>query len=149
SEARGRKTREQADHIHAAAERCVRIVKSFLGMARQKPPRFGPVDLASTVEAALELVGYALRTSSIQVRTRLPAGLPPVRGDADQLHQVVANLVINAQQALQERQSPRRIELKAAAKGGRVRFTIADNGPGMAPEVVRRVFEPFFTTKPL
>ncbi len=149
SEARGKKTREQAEHIHAAAERCARIVKSFLGMARQKPPRFGPVDLATTVAAALELTGYALRTSGIRVRTKLPAGLPPVHGDADQIHQVVANLVINAKQALQERQGPRRIEIRAAAAGKRVRLTVADNGPGMPPEVVRRVFEPFFTTKPV
>src|SRR4051794_7868183 len=148
SGARSRQTREQAERIHAAAERCARIVKSFLAMARQKPPRFGPVDLAATVEGALELAGYALRTSGVRVMMDMPPGLPPVYGDSDQLHQVVANLVINAKQALQECSGERRLELRAEAADDAVRLTIADNGPGMPPEVLRRAFEPFFTTKP-
>lgn len=147
AQARGKRIREQAEQIHAAAERCARIVKSFLGMAREKPPVFGPVDVAATVEGALELAAYALRTSGVKVLKDLPAGLPAVHGDADQIHQVVANLVLNAVQALQDRPQPRRISIVAGAADGRIRLVIADNGPGMSPEVLRRAFEPFYTTK--
>ena len=71
-----------------------------------------------------------------------------MHGDTDQLHQVVANLVVNAQHALIGRPSPRRLAVRAWTEGGEVVLEVADNGPGMAPEVAKRAFEPFFTTKP-
>lgn len=146
-DARSRKAREQAERIHSAAQRCARIVKTFLAMARQKPPSFGPVDLAWTVDAALELAAYGLRTSGVQVTTALPPDLPAVYGDADQLHQVVANLIINAKQAMQDVPGPRRLEIAVEAQASEVRLTVTDNGPGIAVDALRRVFEPFFTTK--
>ncbi|MFO1069483.1 MAG: PAS domain S-box protein [Geminicoccaceae bacterium] len=148
AEARGKRLREQAVRIHTAAERCARIVKTFLAMARQKPPSFGPVDLVRTADAALELAGYSLRTSGIEVLRDLPDDLPPVHGDADQLHQVMANLVINAQQALQDSAAPRRLLIAAHVNEDHVVLEVRDNGPGMAEDVVRRIFEPFYTTKP-
>ena len=147
-DARDKAIREQARQIHVAAQRCARIVSTFLDMARQKPPAFGPVDLARCVDDALGIVDYPLRSGGVVVIRRLPADLPPVQGDADQLHQVITNLVINAQQALTDRPEPRRIEIAAAVVGGQVELAIADNGPGIPLELRRRVFEPFFTTKP-
>lgn len=147
-DARDKAIRESVKQIHAAAQRCARIVSTFLAMARQKPPSFGPVDLAGCVEEALEIVGYPLRSGGVAVGNLIPTDLPPVHADADQLHQVVTNLVINAQQALMARPEPRRIEIGAASMDGMVELTIADNGPGIPPELHRRVFEPFFTTKP-
>lgn len=147
-DARSRKVRDQAERIHAAAERCARIVTTFLSLARQKPPSFGPVDLARTVTAALELTAYGLRTSGVRVTTELPDRLPPVHGDADQLHQVVANLLVNAKQALQEVPPPRELRVAAIVDGTELRLVVEDNGPGMSAEARRRAFEPFFTTKP-
>ena len=71
-----------------------------------------------------------------------------MHGDADQLHQVVVNLVVNAQQALIGRPAPRRLTVRAWAEGGEAVLEVADNGPGMEPDVASRAFEPFFTTKP-
>ena len=71
-----------------------------------------------------------------------------MHGDADQLHQVVVNLVVNAQQALLGRAAPRRLAIRAWAEGDEAVLEVADNGPGMAPDVAKRAFEPFFTTKP-
>ena len=147
-DARDKGIRESVKQIHAAAQRCARIVSTFLAMARQKPPSFGPVDLAGCVEEALEIVGYPLRSGGVSVGNLIPTDLPPVHADADQLHQVITNLVINAQQALMASPEPRRIEIGAASIDGMVELTIADNGPGIPPELHRRVFEPFFTTKP-
>ena len=147
-DARDRATRDSAKQIHTAAQRCARIVNTFLAMARQKPPTFGPVDVAVSVDEALEIVGYPLRSGGVTVTRRIPADLPPVQADADQLHQVITNLVINAQQALMTCPDPRRIEIAAARTDGMVEITIADNGPGIPVELRQRVFEPFFTTKP-
>jgi two-component system NtrC family sensor kinase len=75
-------------------------------------------------------------------------GLPLVWGDADQLHQVLVNLVVNAQQALVQSAPPRRLAIRAEARDGTVVVEVEDNGPGMPPDVRKRAFEPFFTTKP-
>ncbi len=94
-------TRERAVKIRTAADRCARIVRTFLAMARSQPKQRGPVQLNATIEAALEIVAYGLRTADIEVVRELEPDLPLVWADGDQLHQVFANLFVNAQQALQ------------------------------------------------
>lgn len=140
--------RARVERIHAAAERCARIVRGFLAMARARPPDRGPVPIAEVVAGALELAAYGLRSADVAVELDIPADLPSVWGDADQLHQVVVNLVVNAQHALVGRDPPRRITVRARAEAGTMTLEIADNGPGMSPEVASRAFDPFFTTKP-
>src|SRR3954451_22815410 len=141
-------TRTRAERVHGAAERCARIVKTFLAMARQKPPQRGPVDLPAVVSSALELTAYGLRTAGVTVTVGATPGLPLVWGDADQLHQVLVNLVVNAQQALVQSAPPRRLAIRAEARDGTVVVEVEDNGPGMPPDVRKRALEPFFTTKP-
>jgi PAS domain S-box-containing protein len=141
-------SRRRAERVHAAAERCARIVKAFLAMARRKPPQFGPVALNEVVEAALELSGYGLRTADIEVIRKLDPQLPAVWGDSDQLHQVVTNLIVNAQHALEQVPGPRRLLVRTRVRGRAVELVVGDNGPGMSNEVRKRIFEPFFTTKP-
>ena len=65
----------------------------------------------TSCSAALDITGYAVRTSSIEVTLDLAADMPPILADADQLHQVLLNLIINAQQSLQEQPLPRRIRI--------------------------------------
>jgi PAS domain S-box-containing protein len=141
-------TAGRADKIHAAAERCSRIVRTFLAMARKKPPTRGAVDVNEVVAGSLELAAYGLRSAGIEVKTELPDGLPYVWGDADQLHQVMTNLVVNAQQALLLAPHPRRLTITASGDADGVRIVVADNGPGIPESVRSRVFEPFYTTKP-
>jgi two-component system NtrC family sensor kinase len=142
-------TRGAAIKIRTAAERCARIVRTFLAMARQQPSERGAVRVNDVVNAALDIASYAIRTSGVEVALDLAPGLPLVLADPDQLHQVFMNLVINAQQALQDRPAPRRIRISSRfdAAAHAVRVVVADNGPGI-PETLRvRIFEPFFTTK--
>jgi two-component system NtrC family sensor kinase len=148
---RDARTRAAAIRIREAAERCARIVRTFLAMARQQTPQPGPVDLNEVVLAALELTGYAVRTSSIDVTTELAEDIPAFLADADQLHQVLLNLIINAQQALQECPLPRcmRVGTRFDPNVGCAWITVADNGPGIEPDVRMRIFEPYFTTKPI
>jgi len=140
--------RTRVERVHAAAERCARIVRSFLAMARARPPRRGPVELGAVVESALDLAAYGLRSADVAIAVDLDPDLPPVWGDADQLHQVVLNLVVNAQHALTSISTPRRLGITAHAAAEGVVLEVADNGPGMNDEVAKRAFEPFYTTKP-
>jgi len=144
-------TRERAGKIKAAADRCARIVRTFLAMARAKPDERAPVHMNAVVEGALDMLAYGLRTSGVEVARDLAPALPPVFASADQLHQVCLNLVINAQQALQgqgEGQA-RRLRVRTFVDDGRVAVEFADNGPGIPADIQKRIFDPFFTTKPM
>ncbi len=143
------RTVQRAEKIGNAADRCSRIVKSFLAMARQRPPERRAVDLRDIVQATLDVTGYSLRTANIEVNLDIGPEVPPVCADSDQLNQVVTNIIVNAQQAMMEVQSPRVLTIKGTydTKHDEVRLSMADTGPGIPEEIRSRIFEPFFTTK--
>jgi PAS domain S-box-containing protein len=145
-----------AQRIHEAAERCGRIVRTFLNMARSRPANRSEVALNDLATAAIDMLGYVLRSHGIAVTLDLLPGLPPVKADADQIGQVVLNLIVNAQQALGARDNGRRLTVSTGlapmTEGDRRRvprvwLRVRDNGPGIAAELRERIFEPFFTTK--
>jgi len=148
--AEGTAMAERAGRIRGAAERCARIVKTFLAMARSKPPRHGEVKLNDVVQAALDIAMYGLRSTGARVELELAPDLPPLWADADQLHQVLTNLIINAKQAMQSVPGERRLAISSRydPETRAVVLEVADTGPGLKEEVRRRIFEPFFTTKP-
>lgn len=141
---------ERIKAISESAERCVRIVRQFLALARQNPPQRASVTLNAVVEEALALLAYTLRVDNIEVDQHLAPDLPPLWADPNQLHQVVVNLLTNAHQALRESPAPRRLTLTTHHDAARrlVSLEVADTGPGVPPELRERIFEPFFTTKP-
>ncbi|MEO0994805.1 MAG: ATP-binding protein, partial [Pseudomonadota bacterium] len=148
-EAEDEDLQRRANKIGSAAERCSRIVKTFLSMARQKPARPEPVQVNSVIETALDVAGYGLRTAGANVVRDLTDGLPPVMADADQLAQVFANLLVNAEHALEGKGADGEVRITTRALPGRqtIEITFADNGPGIPREIAKRIFEPFFTTK--
>jgi PAS domain S-box-containing protein len=146
-----------ARRIREAAERCARIVRTFLNMARAKPGERSAVQLNDLARAAVDILGYNLRSHGITATLALDVQLPTVMADGDQLGQVVLNLLVNAQQALaQVPQARRQIAVStgveqrrddAPARELRVWLRVADQGPGVADEHRERLFEPYFTTK--
>ncbi|WP_168166112.1 hybrid sensor histidine kinase/response regulator [Bosea sp. PAMC 26642] len=137
--------------IEEAANRCARIVRSFLDMARQRKTERQAILLPDLVGKALDLLSYNLQSSGVIVETDFPGGLPPIWVDGDQIHQVVVNLVINACQALEEKgDGDRRIRIAAEPLigAGMVLLGISDNGPGIPASIRSRIFDPYFTTKP-
>jgi two-component system NtrC family sensor kinase len=143
--------RERLDRIAAAAERCVRIVRNFLALARQHPPERQKVDANRVVREAVELLAYPLRVDNVEVRLELAEDLPTLWADPHQLHQVVVNLITNAHQAMHGSTFARRLTLRTQvrAEHSRVSIEVIDTGGGIPPEVLGRIFEPFFTTKPV
>jgi two-component system NtrC family sensor kinase len=136
--------------IGEAADRCVRIVRNFLALARQRPPERTHTSLKQVVQAALELLAYELRSDNVEVVIDLATDLPVLWADPHQLHQVLVNLAGNAHHAMRRRPPPRRITLQGRfeRERGRVRLTMTDTGPGIPAEIQARIFEAFFTTKP-
>lgn len=147
-DAEGTVLEESATRIKDAAERCAKIVQSFLAMARQKPAERDRLDANQLVSDVLDLTEYQMRSSDITIERDLSVDLPLIHGDADQLQQVVINLLINAQQALQGQPPPRSIAITTLREGDDVVIRVADNGPGISSDIGKRIFDPFFTTKP-
>ncbi len=145
---------DDARRIREAAERCGRIVRTFLNMARQRPPARRAVQSNDIVRAAADMLGYTLRSHGVRVELALGEGLPDVQADPDQLGQVVLNLMVNAQQAMEGAGTVLRVmsvatgvEQPRPGREPRVWLRVADSGPGVPAELHERLFEPFFTTK--
>ena len=96
-----------------------------------------------------DIAAYAIRTSSIEVTLDPPKGSSD-HGRRRSTHHALLNLIINAQQSLQDRSLPRRIRVTSCfdSLAEVVCITVADNGPGIPAHLRARVFEPYFTTKP-
>jgi two-component system NtrC family sensor kinase len=139
---------EDLEHLRLisdAAMRAKRIVESLLRFSRiPKEHERGHVDLPKVVDDALLILQANLRDGRLRVTRDLqPAA---VRGNANHLQQVVVNLVVNAAQAVNGKGS---IVIHTGPGGpGRSVLSVADDGPGVPPDLVGRIFEPFFTTKP-
>jgi len=144
---------DDARRIREAAERCGRIVRTFLNMARSKPAQRAAVALNDLVRAAADMLAYTYRSHGAVLELALPDDLPAVMADGDQIGQVVLNLLVNAQQALAAVDGERRvyvstgIEPRREQREPRVWLRVADSGPGVTEAVRERIFEPFFTTK--
>lgn len=143
-------TAQRAARISSAADRCARIVRSFLALARQRPDSPAPIDVNAVVEEALDLTGHLLRTIGADVALRLAPTLPRVLANPDQVRQLVMNLILNARHALEDVEGRRVLTLRTAHQVDerRVTITVADNGAGVSDEIRARIFEPLYTTKP-
>jgi PAS domain S-box-containing protein len=141
---------QKADQIAQAAGRCASIVGNFLALARQRPPERRRVALNEVVREVLDIVTYPLRMDGVDVVLDLDPELPVLVGDPHQLHQVVLNLITNAQDAMRGRDGPRMMVVATSYDPGseRVCLEVSDTGPGIPADVRSRLFEPFFTTKP-
>ena len=147
-----RRLRDELPHVLEetvdAAQRIRRIVEDLKNFARQEIADHGwDVDLNRTVRTAIRLASPTLRNSTDSFRATLSDNLPPLRGNAQRLEQVVLNLLINAAQALPDRS--RRIDLSTEydSERGHVVLRLADEGVGIAPEHLPHIFDPFFTTR--
>jgi two-component system NtrC family sensor kinase len=135
------------DMIHKSAQRCHKIVQSLLSFARKHQPERKLSSVNELVESAVEFLQYQLRTSNIEVQTKLDPELPRVMIDPHQVQQVFLNIVNNARQAIEAHQPGGRINITSETCGRQVRVTFEDNGPGISEQNLSKVFDPFFTTK--
>jgi PAS domain S-box-containing protein len=136
----------QMEVILAECTRAGRIVRDLLAFARQRPVTRSCVELADVVREAVALrEGYA-RAAGIDLTLRTPSGAP-VQVDADQIKQVVLNLLLNAEDAVRSCEK-RRIVVTIGRRGERALLLVNDSGPGVPEALQQQIFEPFFTTKP-
>ena len=126
-----------------------RLVNEFRDYARLPAAELQPLDLNALITDVLGLYGSEGQGQTEIVR-ELDPQCPPIQGDAQQLRQVVHNLLQNAQDACESITSrPHRVIIRTEwqAQRQRVRLSVQDSGPGFAPHILQRAFEPYVTTK--
>lgn len=139
----------RVEQIESAAERCAKIVKSFLAMAREQKIDKQVLSLNDLLDAAIANVSQGSAHFTLEVERHIASDVPQVWGDNAQLEQVFANLFVNAQQAATKSPHVGRVTITAKPDLNRHLMVIdfADNGPGIPDHIGKRVFEPLFTTK--
>ena len=131
--------------IETQVARVIEIIGRLLDVTRRTPGEPGPVDLDRLARDTAELVRPGLARAGLALEVRAEPKLPRVRGRAEQLQQVILNLVTNAIDATPP---GGRIDMTTRAlPGGEVEITVADTGVGIPAADRKRVFEPFFSTK--
>jgi two-component system nitrogen regulation sensor histidine kinase NtrY len=142
--------------IVAEVEALKGLVDEFAQFARLRGPRMLPADLNRLVSDTLRLYAGVLQFGHLRVEQRLEPSLPGVRLDAEQMRQVIINLVDNALEALGGPMAPVRPDGHAPtivvatahdARNGIVRVTITDNGPGVPTADRDKLFMPYYSTK--
>ena len=151
--------RRDLEDIRDAAHRAADLTRQLLAFARKQVITPRTLDLNATVEGILKML-RRLIGENIELNWAPGAGLWPVKMDPGQIDQILANLCVNARDAINgvgavqiATQNTRVDELNAArhedfSPGDYVLLTVSDTGGGMDAETRDRIFEPFFTTKP-
>ncbi len=158
---------ESVEEIRKAASRARELVQQILSFSRRQPTSLKATALGTVVDETLRLLRATL-PARIELASHCETEVPLVLADANQIVQVLINLVTNAMQAMADR--PGRIEfglqattfdvllrqwpdapmqLHVKRPERLVRLTVKDDGPGMDGPTLERIFEPFFTTKPV
>ncbi len=138
-------TRAQLTTIRDSASRASTIVTDLLKFARQSTPEMQRRDMRETIQSSLRLTEYLTRKGKIEVSVELPDQPVMMAYDAQQIEQVLINLITNAVQAMQHGGS---LRISLNQSGGKVAIGIQDTGTGIPKQNLTRIFDPFFTTKP-
>ncbi len=152
----GSEDAEDLDLVIRETKRCASIIKRLLDFAREKVPVKGFFSLDRVIEDTVRFVERPASLQQIEINTDLDPGLPQIWGDADLIKQVILNLLVNAQQAIEGKGNvtvrSRPYAASANAKTGAdampmVEIAVIDTGCGIPQANLQRIFDPFFTSK--
>ena len=131
------------------AKRTAELVKNLLAFSRKESKQREVVNAYELIRQAVNLKRYQFRVNNIQLVVEPTSEMLPVSVTAQQMQQVLLNLLNNAEQAIAKSGQPGVIRCEASRKGERVIMSVSDNGTGIPAHVLPNIFDPFFTTKKL
>jgi two-component system NtrC family sensor kinase len=147
---------EDLDLVIQETRRCAGIIRRLLDFAREKAPEKNYADLNQLIEKTVQLIGQSAQAADIEINMDLEASLPTVWIDENLVGQVIMNMLVNAQHAIQgggrimirTRQcGDDRRKAPDAEAGSMAEITISDTGCGIPEADLQKIFDPFFTTK--
>ena len=138
--------REVINEILKQVERLNKTVRDFLSFARPVEPQRLRHDLNEVVKKALFLIRKQAENQKVEIKEEYSSQLPAVLIDAEQIQQVLLNILLNAVQAV-----PQGGQITVVTSGSEksrfINVKVRDTGKGIPPENLKKIFEPFFTTK--
>ena len=152
----GSEDAEDLDLVIRETKRCASIIKRLLDFSREKIPTRGLFNLNQIIEETVHFIDRSASLQNIRITTDLDPELPQLWGDADLIKQVILNLLVNAEQAIEAHgnisvESRRCIATDHPQLGVEdlqmVEIAIKDTGCGISEANLQRIFDPFFTTK--
>ena len=145
---------ELKDILHQTS-RIVRIIQNIKTFTRDIPKKVvQKLDVNQVMDAALSLTKRQLVKAGIELKLELAKDLPPLLGDMHRLEQVFVNLLLNAQDALEEKEKkysdwkgPKQIKISSYLEDSHIVVEVWDNGVGIPKSEIPKIFDPFYTTK--
>jgi two-component system NtrC family sensor kinase len=137
-------------------KRCAAIIRRLLDFAREKPPEKKFADLNQIIENTERIIQKPAFLRDVKISLDLDSELPPIWLDADLIEQVIMNLLVNAQHAVEHdgdiKVQTRRVLKSMNTEAGQgpipmVEITVIDTGCGIPEKNLKRIFDPFFTSK--
>jgi histidine kinase len=147
--------RELADEMDSQVDRASLIINHLRQFGRKTDIRKANVQLNDCISGTFTVLGRQLELHGIKVELDLDKELPPIKGDRNRLEQVFLNLIMNARDAMDEKQElagkdvEKVLRISSNTADDRVVVKVSDSGLGMSEGVKEKIFEPFFTTKPV
>jgi len=147
--------RELADEMDSQVDRASLIINHLRQFGRKTDIRKANVQLNDCISGTFTVLGRQLELHGIKVELDLDKELPPIKGDRNRLEQVFLNLIMNARDAMDEKQElagqdvEKVLRISSKTADDRVVVKVSDSGLGMSEGVKEKIFEPFFTTKPV
>ena len=138
--------RQEIEVVLENVYRISETIRGLLSFARPTPPQFTKININRLVEETLSFLGHQPIFRSIRIEKVLPAGLPQVTADLNQIRQVLTNMFINAAQSMPQG-GKLRTETSKVKFQDRIQIQISDTGVGIPSENLKKIFDPFFTTK--
>jgi two-component system NtrC family sensor kinase len=135
--------------VSLESNRAARLVHDLLAFARPETPKMEPVNVNEAITKFTEQRVSELEAKEIALDVDLSEEAELVLASGDQLQQVLAHLINNAVDALEEVDGQRLITVSSRRVDSKIQIRVEDSGPGIDPDVLPRIFEPFFTTKPV
>ena len=136
---------QQIEIIQEEVARADRVITQVMGYAQLSEGRVEKLDVLENIHRAIEQVFPAAVPSGIKLRKKLAAHFPPLLMQSAHLSEILVNLLQNAREALGGRGN---ITIEASPQRNHaIEISIADDGPGIAPDKVEKIFEAYFTTK--
>jgi two-component system NtrC family sensor kinase len=146
--------KEDLEVIVRETKRCREIVKGLLDFSRQSPPEKHESDVNEIVERAIRIVQTQLDTNHIVLQKHLNTHLPKIHADANQIQQVLVNLLLNANDAMAEKGGILTVDSGNAGSDGSkgnsgndIEIRVTDTGCGIPGANLQKIFDPFFSTK--
>src|SRR5271165_6939826 len=136
--------REVVKDVRQEIARINRTLTDLLETARPHPPQIRQSNLNTTVEHAVMLARQQVLSKPIKIELQKAPNLPEVEHDSDQIHQVLLNLLLNAEQAVEAEGT---VHVEIAARENHASVVVSDTGRGIPPQLLSSIFRPFFTTK--